>query len=310
MADLNAILDIVVTDLVIDYMRYSTLMWGLVPSGNYEPCREMYLMDDSTKIIREQTDWFYKAQKNSDANILEAKAQGVEIFDLVDYNISLYEIVDSWDDVNADGIIQLDSTSMGAYSVGVGKELPADYVRTVNNCTNPAHDHSDPRNIVDANTGLLPCTTFYFYNQDHEKTASNDVIMKLVSELLVDENFKDVYSYPDRFPQFNVGRNSKWFMQDLEAAKNADMSNLSPADRAKVENAIARGEAALDNTNVNLDEYEAAEEYFYEVTDEILYGKEKEYTGGLEFNDYLTTVFKIISDLLYFFFDGAGFSEM
>lgn len=309
-ADLNAILDIVVTDLVIDYMRYSTLMWGLVPSGNYEPCREMYLMDDSTKIIREQTDWFYKAQKNSDANILEARAQGVEIFDLVDYNISLYEIVDSWDDVNADGIIQLDSTSMGAYSVGVGKELPADYVRTVNNCTNPAHDHSDPRNIVDANTGLLPCTTFYFYNQDHEKTASNDVIMKLVSELLVDENFKDVYSYPDRFPQFNVGRNSKWFMQDLEAAKNADMSNLSPADRAKVENAIARGEAALDNTNVNLDEYEAAEEYFYEVTDEILYGKEKEYTGGLEFNDYLATVFKIISDLLYFFFDGAGFSEM
>jgi len=267
-------------------------------------------MDDSTKIIREQTDWFYKAQKNSDANILEAKAQGVEIFDLVDYNISLYEIVDSWDDVNADGIIQLDSTSMGAYSVGVGKELPEDYVRTVNNCTNPNHDHSDPRNIVDANTGLLPCTTFYFYNQDHEKTASNDVIMKLVSELLVDENFKDVYSYPDRFPQFNVGRNSKWFMQDLEAAKNADMSNLSPADRAKVENAIARGEAALDNTNVNLDEYEAAEEYFYEVTDEILYGKEKEYTGGLEFNDYLATVFKIISDLLYFFFDGAGFSEM
>ena len=309
-ADLNAILDIVVTDLVIDYMRYSTLMWGLVPSGNYEPCREMYLMDDSTKIIREQTDWFYKAQKNSDANILEARAQGVEIFDLVDYNISLYEIVDSWDDVNADGIIQLDSTSMGAYSVGVGKELPADYVRTVNNCTNPAHDHSDPRNIVDANTGLLPCTTFYFYNQDHEKTASNDVIMKLVSELLVDENFKDVYSYPDRFPQFNVGRNSKWFMQDLEAAKNADMSNLSPADRAKVENAIARGEAALENTNVNLDEFEAAKEYFYEVTDEILYGQEKEYTGGLEFNDYLTTVFKIISDLLYFFFDGAGFSEM
>ena len=42
----------------------------------------------------------------------------------------------------------------------------------------------------------------------------------------------------------------------------------------------------------------------------IIYGEEKEYSGGLEFNDYLTTVFKIISDLLYFFFDGAGFGEM
>lgn len=308
-ADLNTILDIVVTDLINDYMRYSTLMWGLVPSGNYEPCREMYLMEDSLSVIREQTDWFYNAQKNSDKNILGAKAQGVKIFDIVDYNISLYEIVDSWDDVNADGIIQLDSASMGAYSVGVGKTLPEDYVRTVNNCTNPNHDHSDPRNIVDANTGLLPCTTFYFYNQDHEKTASNDVIMKLVSELLVNEDFVDVYSYPDRFPQFNVARNSKWFMQDLEEAKNMDTSTLSSEDKAKLEGAIARGEEALDNTNVDLDEYEAAEAYFYDTLDEIN-GNEKEYTGGLDTNDYLTTIFKIISDLLYFFFDGAGFSDM
>lgn len=309
-ADLNTILDVVAYDLVNDYMRYSTLLWGLVPSGNYEPCREMYLMDDSMKVIREQTDWFYKAQKNSDANILDAKNKGVEVFDIVDYNVPLYEIIDSWDDVNADGVIHLDSTSMGAYSVGVAKELPDEYVRSVNNCTNPNHDHSDPRNIVDANTGLLPCTTFYFYNQNHESTGSNDVIMKLVSELLVDENFKDVYSYPDRFPQFNVGRKSKGFMNDLEETKNMDLSHLSSTDRAKLENAIARGEAALDNTNVDLDEFEAAKEYFYDVRDEVLYGAEKEYSGGLEFNDYLTTIFKIISDLLYFFFDGAGFSEM
>ena len=308
-ADLNAILDTVAFDLVNDYMKYSTLLWGLVPSGNYEPCREMYLMDDSMSVIREQTDWYYNAQKNSDANILEAKAQGVKIFDLVDYNVPLYEIIDSWDDVNADGVIHLDSTSMGAYSVGVGKELPADYVRAQNNCTDPSHDHSDPRNIVDANTGLLPCTTFYFYNQNHERTGSNDVIMKLVSELLVDENFVDVYSYPDRFPQFNVGRNSKGFMKDVEAAKNMDTSKLSAEDKAKLEGAIARGEAALDNTNVNLAEFEAAETYFYDTLDEIN-GVEKEYTGGLDTNDYLATIFRIISELLYFFFEGAGFSDM
>lgn len=309
-ADLNAILDIVAYDLVNDYMRYSTLLWGLVPSGNYEPCREMYLSDASLSTIRSQTDWYYNAQKNSDKNILDAKAQGVEIFDIVDYNVPLYEIVDSWDDVNADGIIQLDSTSMGAYSAGVGKTLPKDYVRTVNNCTNPNHDHSDPRNIVDANTGLLPCTTFYFYNQNHESTGSNDVIMKLVSELLVDKNFKDVYTYADRFPQFNVGRNSKGFMKDLEATKQMDLSSLSQDERARLEGAIARGEEALDKTNVNLAEFEAAKAYFYDTRDEVLYGEEKEYTGGLEFNDYLATIFKIVSDILYFFFDGAGFSDI
>ena len=309
-ADLNAILDTVAFDLVNDYMKYSTLLWGLVPSGNYEPCREMYLMDDSMAVIREQTDWYYNAQKNSDANILEAKAQGVKIFDIVDYNVSLYEIIDSWDDVNADGVIHLDSTSMGAYSVGVDKTLPEGYVSAQNNCTNPAHDHSDPRNIVDANTGLLPCTTFYFYNQNHERTGSNDVIMKLVSELLVDENFVDVYSYPDRFPQFNVGRNSKGLMKDLEAAKNFDTSNLSVEQKAKLEGAIARAEAALENTNVDIEEFEAAKAYFYDITNEVMYGEEKEYTGGLDFNDYLATIFKIISDLLYYFFDGAGFGEM
>ncbi len=309
-ADLNAILDTVAFDLVNDYMKYSTLLWGLVPSGNYEPCREMYLMDDSMAVIREQTDWYYNAQKNSDANILAAKEQGVKIFDIVDYNVPLYEIIDSWDDVNADGVIHLDSTSMGAFSVGVNKTLPEGYVSAQNNCTNPAHDHSDPRNIVDANTGLLPCTTFYFYNQNHESTGSNDVIMKLVSELLVDENFVDVYSYPDRFPQFNVGRNSKGLMKDVEAAKNFDTSNLSVEQKAKLEGAIARAEAALENTNVDIEEFEAAKAYFYDITNEVMYGEEKEYTGGLDFNDYLATIFKIISDLLYYFFDGAGFSDM
>ena len=309
-ADLNAILDTVAFDLVNEYMRYSTLLWGLVPSGNYEACRDIYLNDEALSVIREETDWYYNAQCNSDAYILEAKSQGVEIFDIVDYNVSLYEIVDSWDDVNADGIIQLDSTSMGAYSVGVGKKLPADYVRTVNNCPNPAHDHSDPRNIVDANTGLLPCTTFYFYNQNHERTGSNDVIMKLVSELLVDENFTDVFTYAERYPQFNVGRNSKGLMNDLEEAKQMDTSNLSVDQYARYQHAISRAEEALEQTNVDLAEFEAAKAYFYDTIDEVIYGEEKEYTGGLETNDFLTTIFRIISDLLYYFFGGAGFNDM
>ena len=65
-----------------------------------------------------------------------------------------------------------------------------------------------------------------------------------------------------------------------------------------------------DVKNVDLAEFEAAKAYFYDTRDEIIYGEEKEYTGGLDFNDYLATIFKLISDLLYYFFDGAGFSDM
>ena len=315
-ADLNNILDMAVDTLIEDYMRYSTLLWGLCPSGNYPACRDKYLLDEGLENILSQADWYYNAQLNSDRNILDAIADGVEVFDIVDYNEPLYQLVDSWDDVNADGIIQLDSTSMGAFSYGVDIPLPDDYVPTHSNCTDPAnHNHADPNGIVDACTGLLPETTFYFYNQNHEQTASNDVIMKLVTELLTDSNFTSVFSYPDRFPQFNVGRNSKSLMRDLEEMRNYDTSNLTAEEAALLQNAIAEADAALAQTNVNIDEFEEAKANFYEVRDQILNrdNTETENKGNgafLDFGDALKQIMQALSDILYLFFNGAGFSEM
>lgn len=314
-ADVNNILDTAVHTLIMDYTRYSTLFWGLCPSGNYEPCREMYLMDEGLEEIRRQTDWYYGAQCNRYDNIKNAIEDGVEVFDIVDYNYPLYQLVDSWDDVNADGIIQLDSASMGAFSYGVDIQLGSDYVPTHSNCTDPEnHNHTDPNGIVDACTGLLPETTFYFYNQDHEKTGSNDVIMKLVTELLVDEAFVDVFSKPDKFPQFNVGRNSKWLMEDIAEMKEYDTSDLTEEEKALLEDAIAQAEAQLDQTNVNIEDYKAAETYFYEVCDMILNRDAepeiKENNAYLDFSDALKQIFQVLSSILYIFFGDAGFSEM
>ncbi len=314
-ADVNNILDTAVHTLIKDYTRYSTLFWGLCPSGNYEPCREMYLMDEGLEEIRRQTDWYYGAQCNRYENIEKAIEDGVKVFDIVDYNIPLYQLVDSWDDVNADGIIQLDSASMGAFSYGVDIQLGSDYVPTHSNCADPEnHNHADPNGIVDACTGLLPETTFYFYNQDHEKTASNDVIMKLVTELLVDETFVDVFSKPDKFPQFNVGRNSKGLMRDVAEMKEYDTSDLTPEEKALLEDAIAQAEAQLEQTNVDIDAYEAAWSNFYDVRDRILNRdvepEVKENDAYLDFSDMFKQIFQMLSKILYIFFDGAGFSEM
>ena len=315
-ADLNNILDMAVDTLIEDYMRYSTLLWGLCPSGNYPACRDKYLLDEGLENILSQADWYYNAQLNSDRNILAAISDGVEVFDIVDYNEPLYQLVDSWDDVNADGIIQLDSTSMGAFSYGVDIPLPDDYVPTHSNCTDPTnHNHADPNGIVDACTGLLPETTFYFYNQNHEQTASNDVIMKLVTELLTDSNFTSVFSYPDRFPQFNVGRNSKSLMRDLEEMRNYDTSNLTAEEAALLQNAIAEADAALAQTNVNIDEFEEAKANFYEIRDQILNRdntetENKDNGAFLDFGDALKQIMQALSDILYLFFNGAGFSEM
>ncbi len=317
-ADINNILDVAVKVLIEDYLRYSTLFWGLCPSGNYPACREMYLLDEGLENILAQADWYYEAQCNSDANILQAKADGVEIFDVVDYNYPLYQLVDSYDDVNADGIIQLDSASMGAFSLGVDKKLPADYVPTHSNCEDPQnHDHTDPNGIVDVCTGLLPETTFYFYNQDHEKTGSNDVIMKLAAAILTDNSFTSVHSYPDRFPQFNVGRNSKGLMRDVEEMKAYDTSKLSPELKAELEDAIAQAEEALNNTVVDINEFEAAKANFYSVCDKVekyengeINEAPKENGAYMDFSNALAQIVEVLSKLFYILFGGAGFGDM
>ena len=317
-ADINNILDVAVKVLIEDYMRYSTLLWGLCPSGNYPACREMYLLDEGLENILAQADWYYEAQCNSDANILQAKADGVEIFDVVDYNYPLYQLVDSYDDVNADGIIQLDSTSMGAFSLGVDKKLPADYVPTHSNCEDPQnHDHTDPNGIVDVCTGLLPETTFYFYNQDHEKTGSNDVIMKLAAAILTDNSFTSVHSYPDKYPQFNVGRNSKGLMRDVEKMKAYDTSKLSPELKAELEDAISQAEEVLNNTVVDINEFEAAKANFYSVCDKVekyengeINEAPKENGAYMDFSNALAQIVEVLSKLFYILFGGAGFGDM
>lgn len=313
-ADLNNILDQVANTLIMDYTRYSTLLWGLCPAENYPGSRDKYLTDESTKEILRQTEWFYHSQLNRFDNILNAIDDGVEVFNIVDYNVPLFHIVDSWDDINADGIIQLESTSMGAFSLGVDVKLPEDYVPTHSNCTDPSHDHTDPYGIIDVCTGLLPETTFYFYGQSHESSASNDVIMKLASTLMFDSSFRDVHTYPARFPQFNNARNTKDLMKDLEEAKRIDMSTLSNEDKAELLAAIVQVEKMLDNTVIDLEEVSEANDRFYSIYDKITAPEaepgEKGNTAYMDFGDTFKDLFRLLSEILYMFFGGSGFGEM
>lgn len=307
-ADVNNLLDVIVDTLVNDYLRYSTLMWGLCPSGDYEVCRDKYLSDSSLAEIRRQTDWYYDAQLNSDRYILKAKLQGVKIFDIVDTNVNLYRLAVSHDKINADGMIQLDSTSMGAYSVGVNQKLPDNYIPTAINCLNPLHNHTDPDGIVDARAGLLPDTTFYFSGQNHADTASNDVIMSLIIQLLTDESFTSVFSYPEKYPQFNYGRNTKQLRADVDSMRDYDTTTLSFADATELAAAIDQVDVMLSHTIVNTAEVEAATERFYAIYDKII-------DGGNPFSakktSYLLYFFsKNISTALYANYGSAAFSEI
>lgn len=307
--DIDVLLDTIADTLVNDYLRYSTLMWGLISTEDYPVCREKYLMGDDMAEIRRQTDWYYDAQLNVESYILEAIEDGVKVFDIVDTNVELYQIAVTHDKRNCDGIIQVDSTSIGAYSVNMNTPLPDDYVPVRNNCSDPAnHDHTDPEGIMDVCSGLLPETTFYFSGQNHATTASNDVIMTLIIQLATDENFTSIYSYPDKFPQFNYGRETKQLRKDVDTMRDYDTSTLSAEDAAELEGAIAQVDEMLANKVVDADECQAANDRFYAIYDKITSGESADTEAGINKALYILT--KTVSDVLYLVYGDAAFSEM
>lgn len=320
-ADLDNILDAAVHTLVEDYLEYSTCLWALIPSSHYPDCREMYLSDEEDALIREQADWYYNAQVNARDYILEMLGKGIECFDIVDYNYEFYKICDSWDQMQADGVIHLDSESFGATSVKVNTPLPADYKQANTYCTDPSHNHIDTGRLVDASTGTLCETSFYFLNQAHESTARNDVIMRLAVRILTDSSFKDVYSDPG-FPQFNFARDSRSVIFKYDLWKDYDTSSLSPEDAAEFEAAKAQLGAAIESTCMPTEEFDAAAARFDSAVEKIVNSSKDEAEIEQEKEDakketqtnfflkILSAILEFFSSILLKLFGGKGFSDI
>lgn len=241
---LNSVVDCLVEEVAVNI----TSLWALCPKEYYPELAEEYLSDKPE--IKKQTDMYYQAQVDSLDNIQNLVDNGVEVYNIVDYDAPLYQIGNSWNEDNGDGVIHLESTSMGVHSAIVGETLPEDYkqANTSKNCSDLAHNHISPDRVVDASTGLLPDTTFYFDGQNHEKTARNDIIIKLATELLATDEIKSVYSTRD-FPQFNGARDPRTIKNSLlPQAKAVDASALGAADATELAAAIEEAEAFVNGT--------------------------------------------------------------
>ena len=94
--------------------------------------------------------------------------------------------------------------------------------------------------------------------------------------------------------------------------KEMDKSDLTTDEIALIDDAIARVEAVLENTNVDSKAYTEAENNFYAVREQILNkdAESEENTAYLDFSVLLTHLFQVLSDFLYKYFGGLGFSEM
>ncbi len=300
---LSSVLKNVANCLVEDVAANITMLWGLCPKEDY-PAASAALLG-SKPAIKAQTDKFYKAQCNSLSNIQKLVDNGVEVFNIVDYDVPLYLIGNSWNNDNADGVIHLSSTAMGVKSAIVGETLGEGYqqANTSVNCSDPSHNHISPDNVVDASTGLLPDHTFYFDGQNHESTARNDIIISLATKLLATDDIKNVYSTPD-YPQFNGSRDPRDIRNNLlPAAKAVDTSALSEADAAELSAAIAEAEAFVNGTVC----YDGQEEKIEERLKAILI---KVGARTEEAEEEPSTFFTELSLWLFEHYGANGYSEM
>lgn len=241
-------------------VRSTTLLWALCPTDYYEEARAKWLETDEYALIREKTDYFMNARADFEENLFALKATGCEVFDITCYGIGMFPLCRDWNKTNGDGIVHATSASMNAKFADIGTVFPEDYKAVGTYCSDPTHNHISPDRTVDATAGLLPCTTWYISGQAHEKLPLNDVALEMAFDIMTDRNMKNVYSNPEKYPQFNAGRLTKNVTDYITAWDEADKSAVRRDKAEAVENAKAEVEILLDETVVDTVKWAEAEE--------------------------------------------------
>lgn len=177
----------------------SETMWGIVPSAEYEALRDKLISDPPHARLREATDKAFEIRKDIGALIKKYRDElGIGFFTLCGYDLQLFKAVGSTK-VSSDMVVNVTSSSMGAFAAPLGETLPAGYSQRVN-C---GHSHISPDNKLDASCGALPETTWYYQGMGHEESAENDSLLELAKMLLMDNSINSVFDRPE-YPQFNT----------------------------------------------------------------------------------------------------------
>ena len=238
-------------------LRHAPNFWAMVPKEDYPALADKWLSGAEYAVMRAKADAFYQAQLNLEDNMLYMiDEKGAEINNVCGYNLkfsdmtNILTMVNSDKTINSDGVIHVQSTALGVTAAPAGQQLPAEYL-----AAHAGSKYISPDKGLDASTCVLPDNTWFFYNQDHEQAGKNAACMNLVGELFTNPDFVNIKSDPARFPQFNIGSDSKEIRRTLlpEAQKVLALYakgefNISAADLAELNAAIAQAEDALKAT--------------------------------------------------------------
>ncbi len=240
-------------------LRRTTIMWALCPTSYYPAAREKWLTDPEYSAILEKVDRFMQSRANFEKNLRTLQSKGAEVMNVCCYDYPLVALCKDYKTTNADKIIHAASPAMGTTFANLGETLGENYKAKGTYCSNPDHNHLSPDGVVDATTGLLPCTTWFFKGQAHEQLPNNDVVLKLAIRAMTDNNMHDVYSNPAEYPQFNEHRLTNNVKLYIKTWEDADKSKISAEKKAAVEDAIAEVNKQLDETIISNEKWLAAE---------------------------------------------------
>ncbi len=247
--------------------------WAMLPSYRYEALAERYLSDKPE--LKARTDAFQQARLNLKQNLLDAVADGVRVNSIAGANLDFgeqmytyFNIVASAEQHNSDGIVNLNSTTLGATGAPHDKTLADVDYESNTYCKDPTHNHVSPDNMVDTSTAILPENTWIFLDQHHE-VGYNDVVLNLAKAIILGE-VADVHSDPENYPQYNYPCYTqslrRWKIPD---AKRVDHSTLSEEDKAELNAAIAEAEDVLKMTVADQARVEAAEKRLNEILHKV-----------------------------------------
>ena len=241
--------------------------WAMVTKERYEGLADRYLVGEEYAELRAKTDWFQNARMNLVDNLNYVK----DNYGVVTYTVSAYGlqftdgeynffgIVDSSAKTNSDGIINISSASLGATYTVPGAKLE--------NAVMPSPDGE-----LDISTCAFPETTWFFKNQHHE-VGRNDVILKLLGQILIGE-ITDVNSSA-AFPQFNYGRVTRnltrdgWLMDQAEEVIANEEGKYTQDQIDTVKPVYEKAAAMLNNTLLNENSAAEAEAMTKELNDAL-----------------------------------------
>ena len=300
---IDSALDGVLDSIVLNDPQF----WAVLPNDRYEAIAERYLTGEEHAVLREKVERFQLAKRNLPDNLQAAVAAGANVYSVGGYNLT-YAVGDynffglnkSKETCSSDAIVDIESASLGATHAPAGQSLGV------------TGEYVSPDGNVDASTCLFPETTWFFNGQHHE-VGRDDVIIRLLGQIVVG-NVSDIHSDPN-FPQFNFNRNTKrltrpdWLLDTAEGILN-DADSYDASAVAEIRKWFDAGCALLSRTVMTAEDADQATEIDNELRRALkAVGADDGPDEPSALDNFLNKALKKLDDANMRFIGGQGFSD-